>query len=272
MFTNGTLEVRKYSSEVFFSAPPKAEKMIDPTERFSARAADYVLGRPSYPAAAIDALFDGYGDPLALRVVDLGAGTGISSRLLAERAGTTIAIEPNAAMRESAAPYPRLEWRDARAEATGLPDGSVDLVTAFQSFHWFDAASALAEIERILRPGRRAALLYNERDERDAFTAAYGEIVRTYATDESEARRADARMTFLAYEGWKRVRFAPFANEQRLDRAALFARAGSTSYLPHEGEAARSLHEDLDALFQRFVRDGFVTMTMQCSVTLAETR
>ena len=246
--------------------------MIDPTERFSARAAEYVLGRPSYPAAAIDALFDGFGDPLALRVVDLGAGTGISSRLLAERAGTTIAIEPNAAMRESAAPYPRLEWRDARAEATGLADASVDLVTAFQAFHWFNAPKALAEMERILCPGGRAALLYNERDERDAFTAAYGELVRTHATDESEARRADGRMTFLTYEGWKRIRFAPFANEQRLDRAALFARAGSTSYLPHEGEAARRLHEDLETIFLQFARDGFVTMTMQCSVTLAETR
>ncbi len=249
-----------------------ADGMIDPTERFSERAAHYVLGRPSYPPEAIDALFEGFGDPLQLRVADLGAGTGISSRLLAERAGLTVAIEPNAAMRASAPPFPRLEWRDARAEATGLPDGSLDLVTAFQAFHWFDAARALAEIERILRPGGRAALLYNERDERDPFTAAYGEIVRTYATDESEARRTDARLAFLTYEGWKRVRFAPFANTQRLDRAALFARVGSTSYLPHEGEAAQRLHDDLESLFERFARDGAVMMTMQCSVTLAETK
>lgn len=249
-----------------------ARAMIDPTERFSERAAEYVLGRPSYPVEAIDALFEGFGDPLKLRVADLGAGTGISSRLLAERAGSTIAVEPNAAMRASAEPFPRLEWRDARAEATGLPDGSVDLVTAFQAFHWFDAPAALAEIERILRPGGRAALLYNERDERDPFTAAYGELVRTHATDESEARRADGRLTFLAYSGWKKVRFAPYPNAQRLDRTGLFARVGSTSYLPHKGEAARRLREELEALFERFERDGFVKMTMQCSVTLAETR
>jgi len=249
-----------------------ARAMIDPTQRFSERAADYVLGRPSYPPEAIDALFEGFGDPLQLRVADLGAGTGISSRLLAERAGLTVAIEPNAAMRASAQPFPRLEWRDARAEATGLPDASLDLVTAFQAFHWFDAARALPEIERILRPGGRAALLYNERDERDPFTAAYGELVRAYATDESEARRADARITFLAHSGWKRVRFASYPNAQRLDRASLFARAGSTSYLPHEGGAGRRLREELAALFERFARDGFVTMTMQCSVTLAETR
>ncbi len=248
-----------------------AEAMIDPTQRFSERAADYVLGRPSYPPEAIDALFEGFGDPRTLRVADLGAGTGISSRLLAARAGSTVAIEPNSAMRASAEPFPRLEWRDARAEETGLPDASCDLVTAFQAFHWFDAPAALVEMGRILRPGGRAALLYNERDERDPFTAAYGELVRAFATDASEARRADGRIVFLTYSGWKKVRFAPYPNSQRLDRAGLFARAGSTSYLPHEGEAARRLDDELGALFERFASDGYVTMTMQCSVTLAET-
>ncbi len=249
-----------------------AEAMIDPTERFSERAAAYALGRPSYPVEAIDALFAGFGDPMQVRAADLGAGTGISARLLAERAGSTIAVDPNAAMRASAPPFPRLEWRDARAEATGLGDGSLDLVTAFQAFHWFDAPKALAEIGRILRSGGRAALLYNERDERDAFTAAYGDIVRRYATDESEARRADGRVTFLTYAGWKRVRFAPYANVHHLDREGLFARADSTSYLPHEGEKADRLREEVGTLFDRFASDGIVTMSMQCSVTLAETR
>ncbi|HWT05379.1 MAG TPA: SAM-dependent methyltransferase, partial [Xanthomonadales bacterium] len=67
------------------------------TERFADRAGDYVAGRPSYPAAALDALFDGLGDAGDVLAADLGAGTGISSRLLAERGAQVLAIEPNQA-------------------------------------------------------------------------------------------------------------------------------------------------------------------------------
>ena len=112
------------------------------TERFADRATDYVAGRPSYPAAALDALFDGLGDPGDVLAADLGAGTGISSRLLAEYGAQVLAVEPNAAMREAAEPHPRVEWIAGTAEWTGLGEASIDLVTAFQAFHWFDRSKA----------------------------------------------------------------------------------------------------------------------------------
>src|SRR5262245_30605191 len=90
-----------------------------PTERFEDRAADYSRFRPSYPAAAIDAAFAGLGAPPTLVAADVGAGTGISSRLLASRGARVIAIEPNAKMRAAAGPHPFVEWRDGRAEALG---------------------------------------------------------------------------------------------------------------------------------------------------------
>ena len=67
-------------------------------------------------------------------IVDVTAGTGILSRLLADRGARVLAVEPNAAMRDAAAPHPRVQWSEGTAEATGLPDAAVDMVTVAQAF------------------------------------------------------------------------------------------------------------------------------------------
>src|SRR5665213_3108632 len=212
------------------------------TDRFSGRAGDYAAGRPSYPEAALDVLFEGLGDAAEIVVADLGAGTGISSRQLA-----------------------------ASAEHTGLGEASIDLAAAFQAFHWFDHPKALAEIVRILRPGGRAALVYNERDESDPFTAAYGDIVRKYATDATERRRADGIEVFLAYEAWVAKHRIEVRNQYALDLDGVLARARSTSYLPKDGPIANDLHAEIRALVARFARDGRVTMAMRTIVVTADT-
>ncbi len=243
---------------------------MNPTERFSQRAQDYVAARPSYPDGALDALFGGLGDPRDLTVADLGAGTGISSRLLAARGAQVIAVEPNAKMREAAQPHPNVTWCAGTAEATGLDEASVDLVTVFQAFHWFDHADALREMLRILRPGGRGAVVYNERDEADPFTAAYGELVRRYALDETEERRAHALDVFARFRGWHRIRRSEVPNEQFLDVEGVVARARSSSYLPQTGAVADELHAALRALAAAYLVDGRVTMRMQTIVVTGE--
>ena len=240
------------------------------TGRFGDRADDYVAGRPSYPAEAIDVLFEGLGDVADVLVADLGAGTGISSRQLAAQGARVLAVEPNAAMREAAEPHERVEWIAASAEWTGLPEADVDLVTAFQAFHWFDQKKALTEMIRILRPGGRAAVIYNERDESDPFTAAYGDLVRKYQTDETERRRADALETFAAFEAWHAVRRIEVRNEQSLDVDGVLARARSTSYLPKAGAIADELHAAIRALVERYARDGRVAMALRTIVVAAD--
>jgi SAM-dependent methyltransferase len=240
------------------------------TERFADRAADYVAGRPSYPAAALDALFEGLGDPGDVLAADLGAGTGISSRLLAECGAQVLAVEPNAAMREAAEPHPRVEWIAGTAERTGLGEASIDLVTAFQAFHWFDHAKALREIVRILRPGGRAAAIYNERDETDPFTAAYGNLVRAHQLDETERRRADGLEAFAAFEGWHAKRRIEVRNEQLQDLDGVLARARSSSYLPKEGPKAHELHAAIRALVARHATDGQVVMVMRTIVVTGD--
>jgi ubiquinone/menaquinone biosynthesis C-methylase UbiE len=89
-------------------------------------------------------------------VVDLGSGTGLSTRVWADRAEQAVGIEPNPAMRAEAEARTQ-EWNvryvDAYAGATGLPDESADIVTCSQSFHWMEPEPTLAEAARILRPG-----------------------------------------------------------------------------------------------------------------------
>jgi SAM-dependent methyltransferase len=232
---------------------------MNSTSRFGPRARAYAAFRPSYPPSAIDAVLDGLAEPGGLTVVDIGAGTGISARLIAERGARVIAIEPNPQMRAAARAHPRVTWHDGTAEQTGLAARSVDVVLACQAFHWFATMEAMTEFRRIARS--RAALLQYERDERDPFTRAYGDLVRSYATDDTEAMRHKALTVFAEFPGAGATRTAHHA-AQRLDRQGLLGRAASSSYLPADGPAAQRLRDDLEALFARYERGGVVELAM----------
>ncbi|MGD0051844.1 MAG: class I SAM-dependent methyltransferase [Vulcanimicrobiaceae bacterium] len=243
---------------------------MNPTERFTDRAEAYAAGRPSYPPAALDALLGGLGDPAEVVVADLGAGTGIGARLLAERGARVFAVEPNAAMRAAAAPNSLVRWIDGTAEATGLEEASVDLVVAFQAFHWFRPEDALREMLRVVRPAGRAAVVYNERNEDDPFTGAYGEIVRRHQTGGNERRRAAGLEAFESFPGWRVVRRVVVDNEQVMDRAGVVRRASSTSNLPQSGLAAEALRRELDALIDAHAAGGRVTMRLRTILDIAD--
>ncbi|MBV8151501.1 MAG: class I SAM-dependent methyltransferase, partial [Candidatus Eremiobacteraeota bacterium] len=206
-----------------------------PTARFSDRAGAYSVHRPGYPDAVFDALFEGLGEPRALVVADVGAGTGISTTLLAERAAKVIAVEPNASMRERAAPAANVQWTGGTAEQTGLPDNSVDVAAAFQAFHWFDPAVAFEEFARIAR--RRVALVQYERDETHPFSAAYTATIRPFMLDETERLRMQTLEAFANLAGEK-LRRAVVPASQTLTLDGVLGRIASSSYLPKTGERA----------------------------------
>jgi len=233
---------------------------LDPTGRFSDRADDYVKYRPDYPAAAIDAVLEGLGDPAALVAADVGAGTGISSRQLADRGPRVIAVEPNAAMRGAAAPHARVEWRDGTAEATGLAAASAGLVTCFQAFHWFRVREAATEFRRVLRPGGRLALVWNVRDDDDALTLAYWNAIRTVSDVRAIEDREIDRDTIAAC-GFTRPERVTFPHTQRLTRDGFIGRAASASYVPKDPERFGPLTVRLDALYAQYREpDGLLTM------------
>lgn len=241
-----------------------------PTSRFSDRVADYVRYRPSYPAEAIDAVLAGLGDPHKLTAADIGAGTGISSRLLADRGVQVWALEPNAEMRAAAAPHGRVQWAAAAAEATGLATGSVDLVVCAQAFHWFRQEEALAEFARILQPRGRLALIWNDDDQDDAAMAGY-----RGAVSKAAARDWPVSNPFFADSPAIRqgpFRFEPervFKHGQVLDEAGLIGRARSASYVPREGAKYDAMVNDLSELIARHREDGRVKLGYRCRVYLA---
>jgi SAM-dependent methyltransferase len=235
---------------------------MDPTARFTGRADAYAAHRPAYGDDVARFVLEGLGPHP--RVADLGAGTGISSRLLAAHGAHVLAIEPNQAMREKAASSPGVTYVDGTGAKTTLGDASVDAVVAFQAFHWFANDDALREIRRIVRPGGTASLVLNERDERDPFTAAYGAIIRAYAEDVTEQRRMDSMVVFQRLPGV--IVRRDFANSQTLDRDGLQGRTRSTSYVPHDGPRADAMHGEVGALFDRSESGGHVRIAL---VTLA---
>jgi SAM-dependent methyltransferase len=125
----------------------------------------YERSRPSYPLAALAALADALPLEAGRTVVDLGAGTGKFTRLLALTGAEVLAVEPVKEMRETLAELlPGVAVTAGTAEATGLPGGCADAVVAAQSWHWFDERAALAEVERLLRPDGALALVWNTYD------------------------------------------------------------------------------------------------------------
>ena len=89
-------------------------------------------------------------------MVDLGSGTGLSTRAWADRADEVVGVEASPEMRdqaEAATAAENVRFVQAYAQETGLPDGVADIVTCSQSFHWMEPEPTLAEAARILRPG-----------------------------------------------------------------------------------------------------------------------
>jgi SAM-dependent methyltransferase len=242
---------------------------LDPLTRFSDRAADYVKYRPTYPSVAIDTILSDLNLPLT--VADVGAGTGISARLLGDRGLKVWAIEPNQAMSDAADPHPNVEYCQAAAEETGLPDRSVDLVTSFQAFHWFEPETTLNEFHRILKPSGRVALVWNKRDLSDPFTHDYGELLKQASNKHPALDRLVAAQPLFVHPQFCNAREVVFASEQALDLEGLYGTSNSRSYVPRTGNANVQLMQDLQDLYECYVdRNGLVYMKHHTQVILAE--
>ncbi len=112
--------------------------------------------RPAPPMEVLDVLAHVAGTARPSVVVDLGCGTGLSTRAWAERAEGIVGVEPNPRMVErarAATAQTNVRYIEAYASDTGLPGGEADLVTACQAFHWMEPQPVLAEGARLLRPG-----------------------------------------------------------------------------------------------------------------------
>jgi SAM-dependent methyltransferase len=248
-----------------------AAARFNPTERFSGLADTYAKTRPDYPAAAVEHIIARCGLTGGALLVDVGCGTGISTRLFAARGVNVVGVEPNDDMLARAEPAPGVRYRKGTAEATGLDDGCAAAVLAAQAFHWFDAPAALREFHRILRPGGWVALMWNERDGRDPCTAAYGEVMRSGPDAAAvEGPRMRAGEALLHSSLFVETHKVTFQHEQAVDEGGLLGRAFSASYAPREPAAAEAFAARLRDVFGRFQCDGRVVLRYETSVYLGK--
>jgi len=238
----------------------------DSTLRFSARVENYIRYRPGYPRAVIDTLRSDCGLTPSAIVADIACGTGIFTKMLLENGNRVIGIEPNREMREAAerllSNYDRFSSVAGTAEATSLPDRSLDFATAAQAAHWFDLPKARREFARILRPGGWAVLIWNERStDTTPFLRAYEELLIRFGTDYEQVRHEHTTDKISEF-------FAPTAFETRVfemaqsfDYAELEGRLLSSSYAPMQGHANfEPMRQELRRIFEAFSQDGRVSM------------
>jgi len=252
---------------------------VNPTGRFSGLAETYARCRPSYPSDAIDFIVALSGIDKNSTVVDVGCGTGISSRLFAERGYKVIGIEPNDDMRLKAEAEDNpdtLSYQKGTAEDTTLGAACCDLIVCAQAFHWFDADKSLSEFQRILKPGGLVALMWNERDENDEFTAMYGDLFRTIPeTEQVEMPRGQAGNALLESSLFVERQRDLFVFSQVLDEEGLVGRAFSASYAPKENPRRARFEASLRTLFHAYAEkadSAISTVTLHYATSIYTAR
>jgi SAM-dependent methyltransferase len=208
---------------------------------FGAAAAAYAEHRPDYAEAAVEWVLGSLAPVRSrrpLRVVDLGAGTGKLTTVLARTGADVTAVEPDRDMLgQLRRELPAVRAVSGSAEQIPLPDGGADAVLAGQAMHWFDLDRAMPEIARVLAPGGVLAGLWNVDDDREDWVAGLAAIsksergltLRKWRSDLAGARleRLLASGAGLFHDG----RSAEFEHGQHRTADSLLATIATHSFL-----------------------------------------
>lgn len=207
---------------------------------FGAAADVYERARPSYPDAALRWIAEHAGLAAGRTVVDVGAGTGKLTRLLAGTHARVIAVEPVEGMRAVLQErVPGIEIMHGVAEALPLPDATADVVTVAQAFHWFDHAKAVPELRRVLKPGGCLVLIWNSRDMSDPLQHALEELLAPLR-EEAPYQLGGAWRGPLEESGlFGPAEEAQFAIVQELTTEGVSERVASTSFVAAMSPAER---------------------------------
>jgi SAM-dependent methyltransferase len=238
---------------------------LEPKDRFLTGGDVYAKARPSYPIALIDWILE---RAPGKRVVDLGCGTGIASRLFAARGCDVTGVDPSEDMlRQARAAGGGVSYVRGEAETTGLPGGSFDVAIAAQAFHWFDAPRAITEIARLVRTGGVAAAFWNMRTGETPFLEAYERVLRAHSSDyDHRPVRDDGRSRLRAVVA--SLEEASFPWHWRIDREHLIEYAHSASYVRHGVSDLSAFDRALDQIFTAHAVDGQVTIDYDAACLL----
>ena len=193
----------------------------------------YDRARPTYPREAAAWLVG----QDAATVLELGAGTGKLTAQLVDLGHDVVATDPDPAMLDRLSRnLPEVRTIEAHAEELPVGDRAFDAVVAAQAFHWFDLDRALPEIARVLKPGGRIGLVWNQRDESIPWVRRLGKIIGTQEQLDEPAQA----LTDIGLFG--EVEEASFVHWQQVDRKSiqeLVLSRSNVAVLDDEGRAAK---------------------------------
>ncbi len=232
-------------------------------EKFTGKADFYDKYRPSYPDSLIDWLYE---KTNADTVADIGAGTGKFTACLLKKPWKITAVEPNPDMSEKLGRLKGITVINASAENTSIEQGSIALVTAAQAFHWFDEELFKKECKRILKPGGKLAVIYNERNYTGCeISKLRDEICQKYCgafhSGHVGKRSSEEGDRFLKNEYFSETELFTAENNIEMDESAFIGDTLSRSYAISEADAGYSdFLRELKSAFEKFGQNGKVTI------------
>jgi SAM-dependent methyltransferase len=249
----------------------------DPTKRFSDRVDNYVKYRPTYPPEVLDYLKAECDLTSKSVIADVGAGTGIFTKLLLDKGYKVFAVEPNQPMLKAAieqlSTYKNFNPVSAGAECTGLPNESVDLIVCAQAFHWFSNDNTRVEFNRILKPGGKAALIWNNRaTNTDRFSIEYDALLKNDSVDYNKVNHQNIKdLDFKVFFKDGKYEVKTFPNAQVFDEEGLIGRAFSSSYVPPQGtDEGEVFLKLLQELFAKYNENGKISFHYKTEIYLGE--
>lgn len=236
------------------------------TIKFNGKADTYAIARPTYPAEFIDYLYNKTGFSDESIIADIGAGTGILTKLLLERGSSVFAVEPNNDMRSKAGmlikDYDKLIIVDGTAEDTTLGDNSMDFITVAQAFHWFDVDMFKKECKRIIKKNGIVVLVWNNRVEESPIVKDSAEIFKKYCANfngfsGSRISKNDNINRFFDNKN----DVVEFENDLKFDCDGFINRSLSSSYsLSKDDKMFDRYLAELKDLFYKYADNGILTM------------
>lgn len=245
---------------------------MDSISRFNNRVENYIKFRPGYPPEIIGFLKKEIGLKPSDLVADMGSGTGILSELLLKNGNEVYGVEPNKEMHQAAEKllkgYDNFHSINSKAENTNLDDNSIDLITAGQSFHWFNNEKTRKEFKRILKPDRFTVLIWNNRSENSSeFMKDFDQLLNNLESDYKEVKHENLNDNdFQRFFGTKSYSIDSYVNFQSLDYKGLLGRILSASYAPTEGEAYTKMINEVKEIFTKHNENGRIKIEYKTKI------